>query len=591
MKRPWCIWLAFGLALAVLLAAMGSVSLTALRLDRAEAEARRQAALEENVRLALWRMDSRLAPLIAQENARPYFAYSAFYPAERAYTRMFAEIDRDEVLLPSPLLTQPSEHVRLHFQFGPSGALTSPQVPTGNMRDLAETGYVSGERIDAAASQLAALAGWLSRRTLAAALPVEGGPQPGLDNRVKPEDFSVQALDEQDAWRSVQQELRNLNEYQARARSYEQAASQQKSASGTVRRPDTPEALLRPVWVGEQLVLARRVSVDGVEYLQGCWLDWPNLEAWLVDDIRDLLPGADLEPLATEASDPRARVLASLPVRLLPGELRTAPRPLLTPIRLSLLMAWASMIVAGSAVAVLLVGAVSLSERRAAFVSAVTHELRTPLTTFQLYSEMLAQGVVRDEEKRQRYLNTLCSEADRLSHLVENVLSYARLERGAGRRCSQSLPLSQLVERVSERLARRAEQAGMKLVVEAGEGADRLLVLAEVSAVEQILLNLVDNACKYAAAADDKRIHLEGSRDGRGGLIRVRDHGPGLSAEGRRRLFRPFSKSAREAAHSKPGVGLGLALSRRLARDMGGDLRLDASAPDGACFVLSLPGA
>lgn len=591
MKQPRLVWIVFGLALAVLLAAMGSVSLTALRLDRAEADARRQAALEENVRLALWRMDSSLAPLIAQENARPYFAYSAFYPAERAYTRMFAEIDRDEVLLPSPLLTETSEHILLHFQFGPNGALTSPQVPAGNMRDLAETGYVTGERIEAAAARLEALGQRLSRKALLAVLPGEARTRPFPEPRVRPEDFAPQAAEEPDTWRSVQQELRNLNEFQARARSYEQAAGQQAKAVSRERRYDVPEAVLRPVWLADMLLLARRVAVDDGDYLQGCWLDWPGIEKWLVEDIRDLLPEAHLEPLGGQEGDPRARVLASLPVRLLPGALQTAPQPFLTPIRLSLLIAWGGMIGAGGAVAVLLAGAVSLSERRAAFVSAVTHELRTPLTTFQLYSEMLADGLIADEEKRRKYLSTLCVEADRLSHLVENVLSYARLERGAGRRHTESVPLRELVGRASERLARRAEQAGMSLAVEVEEGAEALVVLADPAAVEQILLNLVDNACKYAAAADDRRIHLEGCRDGRGAVIRIRDHGPGLSKDGRKRLFRPFSKSAREAAHSKPGVGLGLALSRRLARDMGGDLRLDASAPGGACFVLALPCA
>jgi signal transduction histidine kinase len=131
----------------------------------------------------------------------------------------------------------------------------------------------------------------------------------------------------------------------------------------------------------------------------------------------------------------------------------------------------------------------------------------------------------------------------------------------------------------------------MCLVVEAGEGTDSLAVRADPAAVEQILLNLVDNACKYAVGADDKRIHLESFRDDRSGLFRVRDHGPGVAADARQRLFRPFSKSARDAAHSKPGVGLGLALSRQLARDMGGDLRLDERVADGACFVLTLPCA
>ena len=72
-------------------------------------------------------------------------------------------------------------------------------------------------------------------------------------------------------------------------------------------------------------------------------------------------------------------------------------------------------------------------------------------------------------------------------------------------------------------------------------------------------------------------------------LLRVRDHGQGISAEGARRLFRPFSKSAHEAAHTAPGVGLGLALCRRLSRSMGGDLRLDTLVKSGACFVLKLP--
>ena len=108
--------------------------------------------------------------------------------------------------------------------------------------------------------------------------------------------------------------------------------------------------------------------------------------------------------------------------------------------------------------------------------------------------------------------------------------------------------------------------------------------------MEQILFNLVDNACKYAApTASEKLIHLEALSDGKFAMLRIRDHGQGITSEGARRLFRPFSKSAHEAAHSAPGVGLGLALCRRLSRSMGGDLRFDRLVNDGACFVLSLP--
>jgi len=505
---------------------------------------------------------------------------------------MFAEIDPGEVLVPSPLLTETSKHILLHFQFGPDGKLTSPQAPTGNMRDLAESGYTTTERIEAAVSRLAALKKRLDRKALLAALPGHGVPQAQVMVQHDEPNEAAQPA----APGPAQQAQRSVSEYQARFRSFQQAANVQPEETIPKASKLVPvtEAVLRPLWFGDALVLARRVEASGGGYLQGCWLDWPSLEKWLLEDIHDLLPDARLEPLQGETGDPRARVLASLPARLLPGATVAEAIALLSPVRLSLLIAWGCLIVAGGAVALLLVGAISLSERRAAFVSAVTHELRTPLTTFQLYSEMLAEGMVADEAKRRSYLQTLCVEADRLSHLVENVLAYARLERGSVKGRAESIPVASLLARAQARLAHRAEQAGMSLEVEAGEGTDALAVRADPAAVEQILLNLVDNACKYAASADDKRIHLDLVRSA--GFspyldLRVRDHGPGVAADARQRLFRPFSKSARDAAHSKPGVGLGLALSRQLARDMGGDLTLDDTVGDGACFVLTLPCA
>ena len=146
---------------------------------RAEAKARRQAALEENLQLALWRMDSAVAPLIAEESARPYFSYSPLYPAERAFTNMFAEIQRGDVLVPSPLLTFSSPQIRLHFQYGPDGRLSSPQVPAGNMRDLAESRYLPPERIELAARRLEELGRLVSRKELASRLSVQDPAAPG----------------------------------------------------------------------------------------------------------------------------------------------------------------------------------------------------------------------------------------------------------------------------------------------------------------------------------------------------------------------------------------------------------------------------
>jgi len=624
--RPWLVWTLFAVCLAVVLAAMGWTSATVLRLDAAQSAARAQAGVEENVRLALWRMDSALAPLIARESTWPYFAYTPFYPAQRAYTNMLLPVRQGEVLVPSPLLNQPSAHVLVHFQVGPDSQLSSPQVPTGKVRELALSGYTSQAAIGRAEQQLERLRRAASFDEFAALLappdtpplrmamlPPENPPgqqallptpQPqgkgyDLSQRMERQQQQVAlqkssqppALKKANPALAQQQEM-NASEFSARndilvsntaqyAGDLEQALQQ--------RLSDVHEGMTRPLWLDNRLFLARRVAVNGGEYVQGCWLDWPSLRRTLIEEVHDLLPNARLEPMGPAAADQRDRALAALPVRLIPGELRVQTYHNPWPLRISLIVAWGCMLLAAGAVAVLLQGALSLSERRGAFVSAVTHEMRTPLTTFRMYTEMLVKGMV-PEQRRVKYVDTLRVEADRLSHLVENVLAYARLERGKLNSRLETTTPADLVERARERLADRAGQAGMRLAVNVPEGSD-CPVRADPTVVEQILFNLVDNACKYAASAGDRTIHLRVGRSEEEISLAVCDHGPGVSAEQQRRLFRPFSKSAQQAAHSAPGVGLGLALSRRLARRMGGDLRYDRQNSCGAAFILALPPA
>jgi signal transduction histidine kinase len=601
VNKPAQIWAVFGVCLAVLLAAMGWVSWTALRFERAQREAQQKADFEESVRLALWRMDSTLSPLIVQESSRPYFTYNAFYAAERAYNRMFSELKPGEVLVPSPLLSQTATNVLLHFQCGPDGLLTSPQVPIGNNRDLAESRYLSAEQISAASQRLKQLQQLVTPAALNVAcvstLPREApmnssyvfnGGGRGLGGNAGG-GINAQQQNRQDP---QQQVLRNSMELQARNQSYQQAATWNgyNSDNNALTRANVAEGMVKPIWFGDALVLARRVSVERKNYIQGCWLDWPGIRSWLLASIQDLLPEAALVPNRDLSNEAQARLLASLPLKLVPGPPPAVGSGGFSPIWLALAFAWACMLLAAVAVAVLLYGAVSLSERRGAFVSAVTHELRTPLTTFKMYSEMLAEGMVPEESKRRQYLNTLCSEANRLSHLVENVLAYARLERGSARSRVERITIQALIERVRPRLVQRAEQADMRWAEDVEKKVAETQVHVDVAAVEQILFNLVDNACKYGApGASETVLHLEALPDGKCAMLRVRDHGPGISAEAAKRLFKPFSKSAHEAANSAPGVGLGLALCRRLSRSMGGDLRLDGSVKTGACFVLQLP--
>ncbi|BET65499.1 hypothetical protein ASA1KI_04170 [Opitutales bacterium ASA1] len=363
-------------------------------------------------------------------------------------------------------------------------------------------------------------------------------------------------------------------------------------------------ALLRAAWLDGELLLLRETRRDAATVVEGVWLDWPEIEAWLLGRITDLLPEAEIRPagevdlVPSGSSENGTRRLAFLPLVLDPGPLASTNAQIAawSPLRISLAAAWISAAIGALALGALTLGTLRLSERRGAFVSAVTHELRTPLTTFRMYTEMLSGGMVRDEARRREYLDTLRTESDRLAHLVDNVLGYSRIERGRAASRVEETTASELLARMERRLRERLAQVGTALEVAIDPATADAPLRTDTTAVEQVLFNLVDNAAKYArppadapAAAAVVRIRVGPAARDRI-AFRVIDGGPGLPPDARRRLFRPFSKSAHDAAGKQPGVGLGLALCRRLARgELKGDLVLERTGPRGAVFRFELP--
>lgn len=594
--KPRSVWLWFLLCLAVLLAALGWVTRSTLRLESERQAAAKDADIQERTRLALWRMDAAASALLIREGARPSDQFRAFTQASNVWSNTLKQqVRNSDLLLPSPLLTEDADYVKLHFELGPGGALSSPQVPMGEERTIAETRFQASEaKIAEAQGRLNELT-HLVREHQAKGLTFtwQSPPPPPVVSMPSKEAFKGEALSQSS------QVDKNYNEFTKRASALNQAQqagpSPKPKASKAAERDANVVTILpgqagpfTPNWMGAELVLVRELDRGGVKYRQGVWLDWPKFSQRILQETADLFPAASLvATVATISSDDPLR-LASLPARLVTGPAMSLELPLWTPLRRSLVIAWACVLLAALAVGVLLSGAVALSERRGAFVSAVTHELRTPLTTFRLYAELLANGMLPTREKQTEYLATLQSEAERLSHLVENVLAYARLERGRAKARAEKLGLRELIERVRPALERRVAQADGALLVDCQDDA---VVEVDVGAVEQILFNLVDNACKYGlAGASEKIIHLETGVSQGVALLRVRDHGQGIHHRESRRIFRPFHKSAQQAAHSAPGVGLGLALCRKLSRALGGRLRLDRRAA-GACFVLEMPVA
>lgn len=650
MPRPLIRWFLFTLCLAVFAGALVWISQRMLAMETERREAERNAQIQERVRLALWRMESIASTLLIRENARPASHYQAFYSPTDLFTDKNQPIPPGQALTPSPLLGEKPDLVRLHFEVLDQGStMCSPQVPQGKDAVLANTWYVIDPKSAASRADLEKLETLLRQRADLKNITASAGEQslpPEQQAQASQAETPVASKDEKFDSAMVQQAANN-REYAQRSNVIQQNIAAEKtealkvpmkkmaipelgkeaaaktSASSARAADEVAESVSRSVssassrfaqsappspapipdelpslagdfsasWISENLFLFRNAQLDGKERLQGVWLDWPTLQTRLLESITDILPAASLRPAAeSERTDPDT--LVTLPIKFSHGPVAIALPAIQRPILRTLALAWISLITAAAAIAFVLQRALTLSERRGAFVSAVTHELRTPLTTFQLYSEMLAEDMVKDPAKRKDYLNTLHSESGRLMHLVENVLSFSRIERGRTAAREETLTVCDLLDRMMPRLEQRATSCGLTIHQERSSEAEDSRLKVDPLAVEQILSNLVDNACKYAAPASSQpTLNLTVSKTGKHVHFAIRDYGPGLPKAQRKKLFQPFAKSASEAAHSAPGVGLGLALSKRLARELGGDLRFDPPADGGARFVLSLPVA
>jgi len=580
----------FGVCALALVAAMVWQTRHVLELEAAEIASQRQAARQETLRLALWRMDGRLATWLATESARPYFEYSAYYPLDRPYNAFLEPVREGEFLAKSPLLTFESAQLRLHFQVDATGNISSPQVPVLGELKLALNTCIGPDWAQSKSQILADLVAEIDREMLS---KVAAGSGSAIDRDAAQDVLELDVASVPAAQAPAvnsEQWLMNRREYTKRAQHALEVRSQ--SVAVDIGSPGNRISVgaFVPLWYGahaDRLLYVREVHGGDAPILQGFVVDWPALRAELLSELDDLVPDATLEPLPTTTAGELGQglALAGVPARLVLGEINAnVVEPGRTPVRWWQVATWAAVLGVLLAVGFTLRAALSLAERRVRFASAVTHELRTPLTTFRLYVEMLADDMVTDETQRREYLATLRDESDRLAQLVENVLAYARLEEGRSPTRCEDISVDELLKQVTPVLERRADDADMSLVTGGNELAERRLH-TDVTVVGQVLFNLVDNAAKYASEADDRRIHIDLTCQAGQLGISVSDHGPGVSKDGARRIFRPFERDAVEAT---PGVGLGLSLSRGLARELGGDLVLE-SADEGARFRLSLP--
>jgi len=335
------------------------------------------------------------------------------------------------------------------------------------------------------------------------------------------------------------------------------------------------------------LAMVRTVEAEGYTVYQGFLVDWPVLSALLLEEIHDLFDSARLEIVEPGGEYDPEVTLASIPVRLATEPVALAGLSVWQGTDTTLWFAWGAALLALVAVGIGIRSLLVMSERRSQFAYAVTHELRTPLTTLCLYTDMLCDGLV-PEDRRGSYIEALRGESQRLSDLVSGILEYSRVENQTARLNARPVQVRELIDDVKQRYEERCRRAGLTLEVDLNGMGDRI-VQTDVQLVTQILGNLIDNACKYAADGDPPRVVLRAAADNGDLRLDVQDNGPGIRRRDRRVIFRPFRRGRSATAAQPGGIGLGLALARSWARLLGGRLTLcPSTSSTGACFSLTL---
>jgi len=228
-----------------------------------------------------------------------------------------------------------------------------------------------------------------------------------------------------------------------------------------------------------------------------------------------------------------------------------------------------------------------LENVRKEFVANVSHELRTPLSLIKGYVETLIDGAKDDPAVALRFLHTIEKHADRLSFLIEDLLTISQLEAGQIVLNLQPIELRDQADQVVSDLAARASERQVALHNEVPEG---LMVRADGDRLQQVLFNLVDNAMKYGRTGGNVRLgarRLDAGRvEGWGA-----DEGPGIPADAGERVFERFYRVDRARSREAGGTGLGLSIVKHIVQSHGGEVRLVSEAGKGAAFYYTLPMA
>ena len=228
----------------------------------------------------------------------------------------------------------------------------------------------------------------------------------------------------------------------------------------------------------------------------------------------------------------------------------------------------------------------SLDRLKDDFMSSVTHELRTPLTSIRAFAELMRDDEGMDAEQRQRFLDIIVTETERLTRLVNQVLDMAKIEAGAAEWHNAEVDLTALLQQAASSMAESFRER--EIALECLWAPAPVMVWGDADRLTQVVLNLLSNAAKYAP----RQLGVVSfALQVRGGevVVSVRDNGPGVPPDQQAKVFEKFRQVDGDEHYRPGGTGLGLPISREIVQHLGGRLWLESEPGQGACFAFALP--
>jgi signal transduction histidine kinase len=226
-----------------------------------------------------------------------------------------------------------------------------------------------------------------------------------------------------------------------------------------------------------------------------------------------------------------------------------------------------------------------LSKMKSYFMSTVSHEFKSPLTSIRQMAEMLVHGRVPSTERQHKYHTTILQQSERLSHLIDNILNFSKMEEGQKVFRFEKADITPVVKNVVESFKDHTALQGFNIDISIPVSVPEIVFDRE--AMEQVIHNLLDNACKYSG--DSRKIEIQLLSKGKNIIINVRDHGIGIRKEDQDKIFSRFYRAGEDLTQTVKGSGIGLTIVKQIVEAHNGTIDVESAIGKGSSFSVILP--